>query len=70
MTLFHCAKCRRGIRYTRDPADTQPGVCEACGEMVCERCIDDDDEFRRCKECVKEGNFAPWMLEHLEMAGA
>lgn len=52
--LIHCDRCGKGIRYTRDPADEQPGVCEACGEYLCASCAGEFDEYGRCENCQKE----------------
>lgn len=54
--LTKCDRCGRGIRYTRDPADDQPGVCAMCGEYLCADCAGEFDEYCCCERCQEEMN--------------
>lgn len=51
MISIRCDRCGRPIRYSRDPADDSPGVCEARGEFLCADCFGEGDAKGRCEEC-------------------
>lgn len=56
-----CAHCNNRVRTNGDPQWLQGGHCEACGELLCGRCLDEADEYGRCEQCQKEENLTQEM---------
>jgi hypothetical protein len=50
-----CAHCNNRVRTNGDPQWLQGGYCTACGELLCGLCVEEFDEYGRCKRCQEEG---------------